>query len=98
MTAVVPDINLEQMWEQAIPCEYGRPDPDCSNPAAWLVTHKGAQAGCSILYCEEHKNALLQHLDGACANCGKRHKKHTVNCNVCWKTHMRREDVIIREL
>lgn len=96
MTAVLPDIDLEKLFEESIPCET--PNMECPNEAVWLITHKGAQPSCTTMVCEEHCSYHRKFISDQVKAHGKHSHFKGFKCIRCKKDDIAESEIVYRRL
>lgn len=75
-TAVDTDVLDKLDWEHVVPCTFrDKDDTACNHPAAWRLVIRAGLPRLAVtdrphigLYCDEHKQGFLDHLE-MCHSC-----------------------------
>lgn len=85
--------ELEEMLKESVPCE----SPVCASgykePAAWILTHKGAPASCSIMHCQPCHDQLLRYIAWVVAK-----PTFSFTCSRCKAHPLKEPDIIHRTI
>lgn len=93
---IVTDIEfLEEVFNQeSPPCEADPCHSNHNEPATFVLTHKGAEPRCSLLFCQPCRSHILEWLDLAARMNGD----NSFLCKRCGKKQMNKNDIVIRTL